>query len=237
MSSDQTLFRARLTGTIIDDPADTAPAGEKGALVTYAREDTWPSVGDGVELGVAAVRLPNGVRCPTYAAKLAFWGTVGTPPTLTPDQQPRVMVRRDLMSVGPTSVCQAVVITLPILASVKEHWGDTVKEVLQGQYAELTFADPLGNIVEPRLGYLPTVVGTPDRVSAGSLVACFLRMDVTLLPDPAPATYTHAWILQGIGIEDHQHLRAGPGQHGGGPAFAAYAPFTVGEANALGYSL
>jgi hypothetical protein len=236
MSSDQTLFRGRLTGTIIEDTSDASPAGEKGALVTYAREDTWPAIGDGVELGVARVMLPNAIPCPIYAAKLAFWHTVGTVPVLTPDVQPRVIVRRDLVSTGPATTCQSIVISLPILAAVVERWPDTVKEVLQGEFAKLLFSDVAGNTVSPQLGYLPVVVGTPALVSAETMVACFTRVPASAVVG-IPSGYLYTWVIQGAGIQDHRHLRPGPGVNGGGPAFAAFAPFTTAEATGLGYVL
>ncbi len=237
MSEDQTLFRARLTGTIIEDPSDTAPVGERGALVEYARSDTWPGIGPGVELGMARVMLPNAVPCPWYAAALHFWSIATiTPPVLTPDLQPRVIVRRDLMSVGPASVCQSIVITLPIIAAVITKWADPSKTVLQGEYIGLGFSDPAGNVDGPRLGYLPVTLGTPPQVSAETLVACFMRVPVSVVPSP-PATFTHVWVCQGVGLEDHSHLRSGPGRFGGGVAFAAFSPFTTAEAISLGYTL
>ncbi len=233
--SDPTLFRGRLTGLISEDASDTAPAGEKGALVEFVREDT---TGAGEEKGMARVLLPNNVPCPVYAAKLHLFHTLGviTPP-LDLELQPPVIIRRDLTSLTPATVCQSTVIHPSYTALMTVKFGTATEEVIQGENAALTFFDHLGNTAITKLAYLPVEADAPPIVGKGTLVCVFQRVPIESPMPAAPGSRTHSWIMAGVGMGDHRHLRAGPGVNGGGPAFAAFAPSTVAEATGLGYTL
>ncbi len=238
---DPTLFRGRLTGVIAVDAGDTTPSPEKKCTVEYIREDTSTVGSNTEEKGLAYVYLPNYVACPLYAAKLHLFGTLGTITTpLANAVQPRVIIRRDITvpsgSAHASTACQAVIISPAFTVLVESLWATPgTTEILQDQYASLTFADASATPTTQTgcLGYYPAVSGTPASISKGTMVNAFLRC----VTPSVPATYTYAWVLQGTGITDHRHLRTGAGVNGGGPAFPSFAPATVLEATGLGYVL
>lgn len=238
--ADQTLFRARLTGVIIDDPADTGgPVDEKRALVEYIREDTAVHGSFVEEKGQANVLLPNGVYCPRYAAKLHFFATLDTITTpLALADQPRVIVRRDVSDVGTPTVCQAIVISPAFVAFALYKFGDSsTAEIMQGEFAEIEFDDDDGFFSAGHPGFFMASGRAPSVMTMPCPVLVTAR---NTFSTPAPNGDTVGWIIQPMATGDlilHTHLKADNGKNGGGPAFATFAPISIFEANLLGYDL
>lgn len=109
--SDPSLFRARLTGVVIEDPDDPADPGSKGALATFIREDTDTGTSDAVQ-GVAKVVWITNTKATLEVTNLYYFGTAAGPTTLPLDRalQPKVLIRRDPTSDAGTTGCLYLVL-------------------------------------------------------------------------------------------------------------------------------
>lgn len=255
MSGD--LFRARLTGRSAVDPNDTVHptvSGKTGLVEFYVLDTGVGAPSEVPEKGAARVILPNNVPCPLFAARYHFFDDFTFNPLVgaelaLPDQ-PRVVVRRDVTgtAAGQETCCYQIV-THVLLAGQLQGKCDSagvliapVEPVAPGEYGLVTCRDHYGNSQTNVVAMLVDNLGAVE-LAPETMVWLPSRIDITPPGEPiagvAPDGSPHAWTMVPMGAEvpDHSHLRTGAGRHGGGPAFATFAPATVSEANALGYGL
>ncbi len=105
------LFRARLTGVVIEDPDDPADPGAKGAFATFIREDSDTGDADPIQ-GVAKVVLASNTKATLEVTNLFYFGTAAGPVSLPLDRalQPKVIIRRDATSDAGTNGCWYLVL-------------------------------------------------------------------------------------------------------------------------------
>lgn len=229
------LFRARLTGANLDDPADLVapaqPVNERAALVEYIKADSGLGVGSVEAKGRAKVVLSSGRRCPTFAARYMLFGNVAyNPPTtgalLALAQQPRVTIRREVTSsTGAGETCCNLLIIDPVVPAILTGRVGASGAIetpslpaTPGSFGRVAVEDHLGNRVTDILAYFPAW-NELTKIEAGSpvqLVNRVLRSDV-----PGRSGEVEVWVMNPLG--------------GTGPGFAIYAPSTAAEAQALGW--
>ncbi len=108
---DPTFFRARLTGVVIEDPADLSAPGSKQALATFIKEDSDTGTSDTVQ-ATAKVVLSTSGKCTLAVTNLFYFGTAVGPLVLPLARalQPKVIVRRDSTNDAGTGACWSIVL-------------------------------------------------------------------------------------------------------------------------------